>query len=97
MERSESYTRSVSTRAGYEPVKIALPPKAKGAPPQASVKALKRMVRNDGPLTITLISRGGAEWWFEVKARGAIWRVPYITSVGDLVVDILEGQRQSRS
>lgn len=44
------------------------------------------------PLSLTVKSRGGAECWYEVHARGDLGRVPGSTSLHDLMTMIYNVQ-----
>jgi len=36
-------------------------------------------------LTVTVRYRGGAECWYEVKARGRVWRAPGVLALHDVM------------
>lgn len=55
---------------------------------------LWRRNRRD-PLTITIVSRGGSECWWEVRARGCVARVPGHVCVEDLFAMIYDGNGRS--
>jgi hypothetical protein len=57
---------------------------------KASSEALSaRPLRSD--LTITVRHRGGPESWWEVRARGRVWRRPGYIALDDLLRDVYAG------
>lgn len=44
------------------------------------------------PITILVTYRGGAEGWWEIKARGRVWRVPGVLALHDVLMGINEGK-----
>ncbi len=85
-----------STTFGWRKVKIASRPQGhKQAAPQAPPLASRK--RTDGPITLTVEWRGGAEDWWLVKARGRRWVFPGHRQLTDVLLDVLEGRgAQSR-
>lgn len=47
-------------------------------------------------LTITVSHRGGAESWWELRARGRVWRRPGWMALEDVLADIYDGYRGLR-
>lgn len=74
---SPSYASSVSTTWERRPVKISQRRRPPGRrSPEASFKAkLARWPRRQ-KLTLTIVSRGGPECWYEIQARGTKWHFP---------------------
>lgn len=78
-----------STTWGWKRVKMARPPEATSTAraERARRYALPRRDPRES-LTVTVRYRGGAECWWEIRARGTVWRVPGSTSVHDLLASI---------
>lgn len=72
-----SYDCSVSTTWTTRRVKLRQSPKAprKPSPEAAARRKLAPWSRRDR-LTVVVTYRGGAECWYEVKARGCVWCFP---------------------
>lgn len=82
-------TRSTSTTYRWKRVRI-----SGGAPegpaPQASSKRWHSLKRRDpgGPLTVTIVHRGGAESWWLVKARGRSGVFPGHRALDDVMAEV---------
>lgn len=68
-----------------------------GAPPAGAAGAagahrrpLARRNRRE-PLTVSVSFRGGAECWWEIKARGQTWRRPGALALHDVLSELYEG------
>jgi hypothetical protein len=88
MAQREHEPTFASTTWEWKRVKID-PPLA--APPKQSPKAAARLARRAArePTTLTIRYRGGAEAWWEVKARGRSWRVPGHVALHDVMRMVL--------
>lgn len=81
--------RSPSTTWAWRRVKISQAPQAmstasEASPPSGSLLSWPRRK----PLTLTLVYRGGPEAWWEVRARGRVWRRPGVTALHDLMTEV---------
>lgn len=85
----EAHTSSPSTHWEWKKVRVTEPPQGRRAqPPQASSQSpLSRRNARD-PLTITVKYRGGAEAYWEVRARGRVFRRPGWLCIHDLMSEI---------
>lgn len=83
--------RTPSTTFEWRRVKVAQRPKGtRKATPKASPLAPRKL--SDGPLTLTVTYRGGAEDWWLVQARGRRWVVPGHRQLTDVMLDIARGE-----
>lgn len=57
---------------------------SEASPPSGSLLSWPRRK----PLTLTLVYRGGPEAWWEVRARGRVWRRPGVTALHDLMTEV---------
>ena len=60
--------------------------------PKASSSALKPWPRG-ASLSVTIKHRGGAESWWEITARGHVWRRPGHLLLDDVLQEVLDGKR----
>jgi hypothetical protein len=80
---------SVSTTWDWRPVKISQRPKGPGnGPPQAS--SLRRLTPwpRRHRISLTIVSRGGSESWYEIRTRGVVLRVPGHRALEDVMATI---------
>lgn len=63
------------------------PPGPRDASGEARPPLSRRSARD--PLTLTVRYRGGAEAWWEVKARGRSWRFPGYLAFHDVMAEVL--------
>lgn len=93
MTGTPSNKRTASTTYQWRKVKIRpsgdQPSKTS---PQASSPALKPWPK-DRSLSITIKHRGGAESWWEIVARGRVWRRPGHLLLDDVLAEVMSGQR----
>jgi len=78
-----------STRWAFKRVRVGRPPEATGTvrAQRAHRYALpKRDPRV--PLTVTVKYRGGPECWYEIQARGTVWRFPGWVSLHDAMEQV---------
>lgn len=76
-----------STTWEWKRVKVPMRPKGHvKQPPKASARS-PRDARD--PLTITVTYRAGAECWWQVSARGTVYRFPGATALHDVMRHIL--------
>lgn len=63
------------------------------APADRRPKAALRRIRLNRRerMTITIKHRGGAESWWELRARGNVYRRPGHTCIEDIFTDIYDG------
>lgn len=47
------------------------------------------------PLTLTVRYRGGSEGWWQIEARGRIWRRPGVLCLHDVLSDVYSGTNAS--
>lgn len=84
---------SPSTTWGWRKVKISTAPQAnsdsrpKGVNPRSLARRDPRK-----PLQVTIVFRGGAECWWEIRARGVVLRRPGYWAIHDVMTE-LEGIR----
>lgn len=85
---SESYKRSGSTPSVWKRVKVPSPPEARKASPagRPRLSVWPRRTR----LHLTIVSRGGAESWWQIDTRGRQWRVPGWVALEDVMAWILQ-------
>lgn len=85
--------RTPSTTWGWRRIKIAPAPQAEEhrERSEASLGSLLRWPRRK-PLTITLKYRGGAECWWEIRARGRTIRRPGYVAVHDLMRELFRDE-----
>lgn len=75
-----------STRWEWKRVKIEPPARAKGQPPQASALAFRLRRRALRRQTEVLVRyRGGPECWWELQARGRVFRFPGHMALHDVL------------
>lgn len=93
---AESNTYSGSTTFEWRRVKIARPPEANGnSRPKGGLSYFKALSPFDWrrrPLTMTVVYRGGAECWVEIRSRGGVLRRPGVTSLIDVVAELANRQ-----
>lgn len=81
---NETYDSSPSTTFAWKRVKM---PATRRRPNVTASQSPSRpaLARWDGrePLTVLVTYRGGAEAWYEVKARGRTYRFPGVTALHD--------------
>lgn len=55
---------------------------------------LRRLAERDAraPLQVQVSYRGGAEAWWELRARGRVWRFPGHHSIHDVLMWVNEGR-----
>ena len=58
--------------------------------PKASTQPSAKALRE--PVTITVRYRGGGEGWWELKARGEVWRRPGSLCLHDVLREIYQGR-----
>ena len=83
--------RAPSTTWRWETRRVRVPPEATStASPEAT--RLKRLYERDRrkPLTIVVTYRGGAECWWELRARGKVVRQPGAIALHD-VLSLFDG------
>lgn len=84
-----------STSWEWRQVRMSRAPQATGTA-RAERARRQTLPRRDPrePLTVTVRYRGGPECWWELRARGAVWRVPGYVSVHDLMarINVMGGQ-----
>lgn len=88
----ESNSRLPSTRWVWKKVRVPAPPEG---PPARAASAASPPVSRRNPresLTVTVRYRGGAECWWQVEARGRVWRTPGVIAIHDVMTWINEGQ-----
>lgn len=91
-KEARTYTGSGSTTWVWKTSRVATAPKAQQhGHPKGGLRALRERAARD-PLTITVKYRGGAECWWEIKARGETVRVPGYIAVHDVLM-ALNGHR----
>ena len=83
-------TRSASTTWAWRRVKISQPAAGHGhsAGGAGSTRALPPWPRRRN-LTVVIRHRGGAESWWEIKARGRVWRLPGHLCLEDAFAQVL--------
>lgn len=82
-----------STTWEWKRVKIAQPPQAQqDAERSESTRSLLSWPRKR-PQTLTLVYRGGPEAWWEIRARGRVWRRPGVTALHDIMCTINQWKR----
>lgn len=85
--------RSGSTTWVWESRKILAPPTGQQrVARRASDSALLSARDMREPLTMTVRYLGGAEGWWEIKARGRTYRRPGVRALHDVMLDLLELQ-----
>lgn len=81
-----------STTWGFRRVEIKPPARAKAQPERSEDrKALLRRLRQREmrkPLEISVRYRGGPECWWEIVARGRVWRFPGYVSLHDALAHV---------
>lgn len=77
-----------STTFEWRRVKIDVPPERPSKTAAAGRPPLNRRNARDA-LTLTIRYRGGAEAWWEVKARGQTWRFPGYYAIHDVMRVVL--------
>jgi hypothetical protein len=85
-DTGEWNARSPSTTWAWRRVKIGRPPEASsnsGSKSLHSTQLARRDTRK--PLSITIVHRGGAEDWWELRARGRIVRRPGWVALTDVL------------
>lgn len=83
--------RTPSTTWGWRKVKISpAPPGRRGQPPEGRHPALGCTRDPRKPLSVTIVYRGGAEAWWELRARGIVLRRPGHVAL-DEVLRLLQG------
>jgi hypothetical protein len=88
--------RTASTTWEWRRVKIRTPPSGPAAqPPKGSSPPLSSWPRREA-LTITVHHRGGAESWWEIRARGRVWRRPGHHALEDVLGDVYAGRGGKR-
>lgn len=87
-----SNTRAPSTTWTWKRVRITQPPQANGHA-SASALSIRQLSKRDRrkPLTIAVKYRGGPECWWEIRARGAVIRVPGHAALHDVLDALSEG------
>lgn len=87
-----TYECSPSTSEVYRWAKILTAPKAPTKQPRRALRrpSLPRWDRRNA-LTITVRYRGGAEGWYEVRARGRVFRTVGSLALHDVMTSIYEG------
>lgn len=80
---------SSSTTFAFRRVKISTAPQAgtDSRRRRPHFKGLKRRNPRD-PLQVTIVFRGGAECWWELRARGAVLRRPGHNSLHDVLWEL---------
>lgn len=83
-------TRTSSTTWEWRRVRMSRAPKAmstssEASPPKGSLLPWPRRK----PLTLSIAFRGGPECWWEVRARGRVWRRPGTVAIHDLMSEIM--------
>lgn len=58
--------------------------------PKAHLRALQRLRRTE-TVTLSVRFRGGSELWWEIRARGRVWRRPGHLALHDVLVELYEG------
>jgi hypothetical protein len=83
---------SVSTTWALKRVKVGQAPQAGSHSPRkgSSLRSRSRLDPRK-PLTISVTYRGGAEAWWEIRARGCIIRRPGWQSIHDVLWEISQG------
>ena len=90
MDHGASNKCTPSTTSKWEWRKIRVPHGPLEAQrPEGAPSKLSRWNRRD-PLTITVVYRGGAEAWIQIKARGRTIRVPGHLAVIDALEKVWE-------
>lgn len=90
MARSEEIEHTFpSTTWQWKLVKMSRPPKAPSTA-RAQRARLKPLARRNPreSLTITVKWRGGPECWWEIVARGRVWRAPGHVAIHDVLARI---------
>ena len=91
---SDANKRTPSTTFEWRKVKISRAPQASTDSRPKGVPAALRARRDPRrPLTVTIVYRGGAEAWWELRARGMVVRRPGHVSLHD-ALSALEGERE---
>lgn len=88
----DSNTRLASTTFEWKRVRMRRPAEGhSNSPPKAGRSYFRRLSPWDWrrkPLTITVKYRGGAQCWFELKARGGTLRVEGAHALVDVVAEL---------
>jgi len=87
---TEQNTSSPSTTTAWKWAKIERPPErprtaAPKAPPPLSRKHLRQTI------VVEVRFRGGPELWWELRARGRVWRRPGSLAMHDVLEELYEG------
>jgi hypothetical protein len=80
----ETNTCTPSTRWVTKRVKVTPAPKAHARQSGEARPPLSERNPRD-PLTVTMVYRGGPEGYWEVRARGRVWRFPGHVAVFDMM------------
>lgn len=85
-------TRSSSTTGGWEYRKVRRRPKGqKPSTPKASRWGRRSALNPRDRLTLEIHFRGGAECWYEVRARGEVGRFPGYVDLHQVAQEIMLG------
>jgi len=91
-DSSDTNECTPSTRWEWKRVKMRPSPEGpQGQRSQSTSKALSRRSKRES-LTITVKNRGGPEDWWEIRARGRVWRRPGYTALSDLLGQVYDGE-----
>ena len=89
---TEPNISSPSTTTRWKYIKIEVPPTGpRDSRPKGVLPPLSRSAMRE-PLTITTRLRGGPELWWELRARGRVFRVPGSLALHDVMEWIHSGQ-----
>lgn len=94
---SETNTRSPSQTTVWKYAKIAVRPKDPDE--ERSQSSFRRLpwARQTDPINCTIEFRGGPQCWWEIRARGAIYRVTGDLALHDVMSGILSGELVGRT
>lgn len=89
--QSDPNSSSPSATWAYRRVKITPPPqRPRKNDAEGVLPALPRWNPRE-PLSLQVTYRGGAEAWWEIRARGRVWRRPGWQALDDVLAEVFAG------
>lgn len=86
-----SNKRTTSTTYAWRKVRVRTPPQAQAARRPKGVSSALEPWDKRSPLHIEVTYRGGAEAWWQLKARGRVWRRPGHLMLDDVLRSVFDG------